>query len=50
MSTIQQAEKEDLIPILKLQVEAFTQVAKLMGVCELPPLKQTIEELQKEHE
>lgn len=45
---IQKAQKEDLEEILKLQYLAYQSEAKLFGDMNIPPLKQTIEELGEE--
>lgn len=46
---IEQVFTVDLPEILDLQKRAFGKVAKLMNNFELPPLLQTIEEIQKEN-
>lgn len=50
MYNIQKADNEDLVEILSLQKKAFAEVARLMNKYDLPPLLQTIEELQNEYE
>lgn len=45
---IQKAQKEDLEEILKLQYLPYQSEAKLFGDMNIPPLKQTIEELGEE--
>ena len=47
---IQKAQKEDLEEILKLQYLAYQSEAKLFGDMDIPPLKQTIEEMEEEFE
>lgn len=42
---IEKAKKEDLKEILELQYLAYQSEAKLFGDMEIPPLKQTIEEV-----
>jgi len=44
---IKKAQKEDLEKILELQYLAYRSEAKLFGNMDIPPLKQTIEELKK---
>ena len=45
---IKKAQKEDLEEILKLQYLAYQSEAKLFGNMDIPPLKQTIEEVYDE--
>lgn len=45
---IKKAQKEDLEAILKLQYLAYQSEAKLFGNMDIPPLKQTIEEVYDE--
>ena len=45
---IKKAQKEDLEEILKLQYLAYQSEAKLFGNVDIPPLKQTIEEVYDE--
>ena len=45
---IQKADKNDLSEILTIQKIAFTKVAKKYNVNNLPPLKQTLEDIQNE--
>ena len=45
MILIKKAQKEDLEEILKLQYLAYQSEAKLFGNMDIPPLKQTIEEV-----
>ena len=45
---IKKAQKEDLEEILKLQYLAYQSEAKLFGNMDIPPLKQTIEEIYEE--
>mgnify|MGYP002520345010 FL=1 len=45
MITIKKAEKKDLKEILALQYLAYQSEAKLFGSMDIPPLKQTIEEV-----
>lgn len=45
---IKKAQKEDLEEILKLQYLAYQSEAKLFGNLDIPPLKQTIEEVYDE--
>lgn len=47
---ITRAEKKDAPEILELQYLAFQSEADLLGIPDIPPLKQTIEELDKEFE
>ena len=47
---IKKARKEDLEEILKLQYVAYQSEAKLFGNMDIPPLKQTIEEVYDEFE
>lgn len=48
MILIKKAQKEDLEGILKLQYLAYQSEAKLFGDIDIPPLKQTIEEVYDE--
>ena len=48
MILIKKAQKEDLEEILKLQYLAYQSEAKLFGNMDIPPLKQTIEEVYDE--
>ena len=50
MISIEKAQKEDLKEILKLQHLAYQSEAKLFGDMDIPPLKQTIEEVDEEFE
>ena len=50
MILIEKAQKEDLREILDLQYLAYQSEAKLFGDMEIPPLKQTIEEVYDEFE
>lgn len=45
---IQRAEKDDLPAILKLQYSAYQSEAELLGHADIPPLKQTIEDIENE--
>lgn len=45
---IKKAQKEDLEKILELQYLAYQSEAKLFGSMDIPPLKQTIEEVYAE--
>ncbi len=45
---IKKAQKEDLTEILELQYLAYQSEAKLFGNMDIPPLKQTIEEVYDE--
>lgn len=45
---IQQASQEDFPAILSLQFLAFGEVARRLGFATLPPLEQTLEDLQEE--
>ena len=47
---IEKAQKEDLKKILELQYLAYQSEAKLFGDMDIPPLKQTIEEVYDEFE
>ncbi len=47
---IQKVQKEDLQEILELQFLAYQSEAKLFGNMEIPPLKQTLEEVYDEFE
>lgn len=47
-SMIQQASREDLPAILNLQFLAFGEVAERLGLGTIPPLEQTLEDLQEE--
>lgn len=46
---IQKAEQDDLPEILQLQYLAYESEAELFGTRDIPPLKQTLEELIEEH-
>lgn len=46
--TIQKADKNDLQEILNLQYKAYQSEAKLLNNSEIPPLKQTLNEIEKE--
>lgn len=46
--TIQQAEKKDLQEILDLQYLAYQSEAQLLNDYNIPPLKQTLKEVEKE--
>lgn len=48
MFLIEKAHKEDLKEILDLQYLAYQSEAKLFGDMDIPPLKQTIEEVYDE--
>ena len=48
MILIEKAEKEDLEEILKLQYLAYQSEARLFDNMDIPPLKQTIEEIYEE--
>lgn len=48
MSLIEKVQKEDLEEILELQYLAYQSEAKLFGNMDIPPLKQTIEEVHDE--
>ena len=50
MITIKKAEQKDLKEILALQYLAYQSEAKLFGSMDIPPLKQTIEEVYDEYE
>ena len=45
---LQRADKEDLRSILELQYLAYRSEAELLGNFDIPPLKQTIEDVQRE--
>lgn len=45
---IRQASREDLPAILNLQFLAFGEVAERLGLGTIPPLQQTLEDLQEE--
>ena len=45
---IEKAQKEDLKEILELQYLAYQSEAKLFGDMDIPPLRQTIEEVGEE--
>jgi len=47
---ITRATANDLKPILDLQYLAYQSEAKLLGRSDIPPLKQTLDELQIEHQ
>ncbi len=47
---IEKAQKEDLKEILELQYLAYQSEAKLFGDMDIPPLKQTLEEVYAEFE
>ena len=47
---IKKARKEDLEEILKLQYLAYQSEARLFGDMDIPPLKQTLEEVYEEFE
>lgn len=49
LMTIQKAEKKDLKEILDLQYLAYQSEAKLLNNFDIPPLKQTLEEVEKEY-
>ena len=48
MILIKKAQKEDLEEILKLQYLAYQSEARLFDNMDIPPLKQTIEEIYEE--
>lgn len=48
--TIQEAEKSDLPKILDLQYSAYQSEARLLDNPNIPPLKQTLEDVEKEFE
>lgn len=50
MILIAKAKKEDLKELLELQYLAYQSEAKLFGDMDIPPLKQTIEEVYEEFE
>ena len=50
MITIKKAEQKDLKEILALQYLVYQSEAKLFGDMDIPPLKQTIEEVCDEYE
>ncbi len=50
VALIEKAKKDDLKEILKLQYLAYQSEAKLFGNMEIPPLKQTLEEVCDEFE
>ena len=50
MMVIQKAQKEDLEEILKLQYLAYQSEANLFNDMDIPPLKQTLEEVFEEFE
>jgi len=50
LMSIQKAEKKDLQEILDLQYIAYQSEAKLLGNGDIPPLRQTIEEVKQEFE
>ena len=47
---IERATKEDLATILQLQYLAYQSEAELFGTQDIPPLKQTLEEVEREYE
>ena len=47
---ITQATSDDLIQILELQYLAYQSEALLLGRTDIPPLKQTLDEIQQEHQ
>ena len=47
---IERANKEDLATILQLQYLAYQSEAVLFGTQDLPPLKQTLDEVEREYE
>lgn len=47
-SMIRQATREDFPAILNLQFLAFREVAERLGLASIPPLEQTLENLQEE--
>ena len=48
--TIEKADMEDLEEILKLQYLAYQSEAALFGTMDIPPLKQTLEEVRQEYQ
>ena len=50
MILIKKAQKEDLEEIFKLQYLAYQSEAELFGNMDIPPLKQTIEEVENEYQ
>ena len=47
---IERANKEDLATILQLQYLAYQSEAELFGTQDIPPLKQTLGEVEREYE
>ena len=47
---IERADKEDLATILQLQYLAYQSEAELFGTQDIPPLKQTLDEVAREYE
>ena len=47
---IERANKEDLATILQLQYLAYQSEAVLFGTQDIPPLKQTLDEVEREYE
>ena len=47
---ITKATKEDLSEILQLQYLSYQSEAKLLNNFDIPPLKQTLQEVQNEYE
>lgn len=47
---IERANKEDLASILQLQYLAYQSEAELFGTQDIPPLKQTLDEIESEYE
>ncbi|MBR2532797.1 MAG: GNAT family N-acetyltransferase [Lachnospiraceae bacterium] len=50
MNQIMKADREDLEKILKLQYLAYQSEAALFGTQDIPPLKQTLDEVIEEYE
>lgn len=50
MITIEKAQKDDLITILELQYLAYQSEARLFNDQDIPPLKQTLEDIEIEFE
>ena len=48
--TIEKADREDLEEILQLQYLAYQSEAALFGTRDIPPLKQTLEEVRQEYQ